>query len=123
MRAAVLSIRNRLDRTGVVLSGLCAMHCLLSILVVGTLGLGSQVLFSPWIHRFGLAAAIAIGIFTLADAAVRHGRFKNLGIGAVGLGLMGGALAVGHGLPEAVLTIAGVLLVATSHIRNLRIAP
>jgi hypothetical protein len=123
MRTAVLSIRNRLDRAGVVLSGLCALHCLLSIFAVGTLGLGSQVLFSPWIHRFGLAAAIAIGILTLAYAAGKHGKFDNLGIGALGLGLMGGALAVGHGWPEAVLTIAGVALVATAHIRNLRIAP
>lgn len=120
MRKAMLSIRNRLDRAGVVLSGLCALHCLLSIFAVGSLGLGSQVLFSPWIHRFGLAAAIAIGILTLAYAAAKHGRFENLRIGALGLGLMGAALAVGHGIAEALLTIAGVALVATAHIRNLR---
>lgn len=122
MRNAVLSIRSRLDRAGIVLSGLCAVHCLLSIFAVGTLGLGGQLLFSPWIHRFGLAAAIAVGILTLAMGAVRHGRFDNLRIGALGLGLMGAALAVGHGLTEALLTIAGVTLVAYAHIRNLRIS-
>lgn len=120
MRKAMLSIRNRLDRAGVILSGLCAVHCLLSIFAVGSLGLGSQVLFSPWIHRFGLAAAIAIGILTLAYAAAKHGRFENLRLGAFGLGLMGAALAVGHGVAEAVLTVIGVSLVATAHIRNLR---
>jgi hypothetical protein len=120
MRKAMLSIRNRLDRAGVVLSGLCALHCLLSIFAVGSLGLGSQVLFSPWIHRFGLAAAIAIGILTLAYAAAKHGRFENLRLGAFGLGLMGAALAVGHGVTEAMLTVIGVSLVATAHIRNLR---
>jgi MerC mercury resistance protein len=122
MRNAVLSIRSRLDRAGIVLSGLCALHCLLSIFAVGALGLGSQVLLSPWIHRVGLAAAIAVGILTLALGAVRHGRFDNLQIGALGIGLMGAALAVGHGLPEALLTIAGVSLVAYAHIRNLRIS-
>jgi len=120
MRNAVLSIRSRLDRAGIVLSGLCAIHCLLSIFAVGALGLGSQALLSPWIHRVGLAAAIAVGILTLALGAVRHGRFDNLQIGALGLGLMGAALAVGHGVVEALLTITGVSLVAYAHIRNLR---
>jgi hypothetical protein len=120
MRHAILSIRDRLDRFGVLLSGLCALHCVLSIIAVSALGLGGQVLLSPWIHRLGLAAAILVGIFTLAIAAVRHGRFDNLRLGAVGIGLMGSALAVGHGLAEAVLTIMGVALVATAHLRNLR---
>ena len=122
MRDAMLSIRDRLDRVGVLVSGLCALHCLLSIMLVGALGIGGQVLLSPWIHRVGLAAAIVVGIFTLALSAVRHGRFENLRLGALGLGLMGGALSVNHGTSEAVLTICGVALVALAHIRNLRAA-
>jgi hypothetical protein len=120
MRNAILSIRDRLDRFGVVLSGLCAVHCLLSIFAVSALGLGGQVLFSPWIHRLGLVAAVLVGIATLAYAAARHGRFENLRLGAMGIGLMGSAIAVGHGIAEAVLTIAGVTLVALAHLRNLR---
>lgn len=118
----MLSIRDRLDRTGIVLSGLCALHCVLSIIAVSALGIGSQALFSPWIHRFGLGLALVIGIFTLAYGAVRHNRFDNLSLGALGLGLMGGALIVGHGPGEAVLTVAGVTLVALAHIRNLRLS-
>ena len=38
----------------------------------------------------------------------------------VGLLLMGAALAVDHGVEEAVLTIGGVLLLAGAHILNLR---
>jgi hypothetical protein len=41
-------------------------------------------------------------------------------IGGFGLSLMAAALFVGHGLPEAVLTISGVGLVALAHILNLR---
>ena len=43
-------------------------------------------------------------------------------LGACGIALMAAALLVGHGAREAVLTIAGVGLVATAHIRNLRAA-
>ena len=121
MTAVMLSIRDRLDRVGVVLSGLCALHCLLSIVAVSALGIGSQTLLSPWIHRAGLGMAIGLGIFTIAVGAVRHGRMDNLQIGATGLGLMGGALFVDHGTAEALLTICGVTLVALAHIRNLRL--
>ena len=37
-----------------------------------------------------------------------------------GLSFMGGALAVPHGVEEAVLTIIGVTLVAAGHLLNLR---
>jgi len=120
MRDALLSIRDRLDRTGIVLSGLCAVHCLLSIVLVSVLGLGGQALLSPAIHEVGLMLAIVVGVVTLGIGAVRHGLLGPLLIGACGIALMAGALLVGHGPPEAVLTIAGVALVATAHIRNLR---
>lgn len=122
MTNAILSIRDRLDRFGVLISGLCALHCLLSILAVGVLGIGSQTLLSPWIHRGGLALAIAVGLVTIGLGAVRHGRMDNLHIGAAGLGLMTAGLFVAHGMAEAVLTIAGVSLVALAHIRNLRLS-
>ena len=40
MRQAYLSIRGRLDRFGVLLSGLCMLHCLAGLLLVAGLGLG-----------------------------------------------------------------------------------
>ncbi|MGH6786612.1 MAG: MerC domain-containing protein [Novosphingobium sp.] len=121
MRAAILSIRDRLDRAGVLLSGLCALHCLLSIFAVSTLGLSSQFLLSPWIHRAGLGLAIAVGIVTIGFGAVRHQRMDNLQIGAGGLGLMAGGLFVDHGTAEALLTVCGVCLVALAHLRNLKL--
>lgn len=116
----MLSIRDRLDRAGVLLSGLCALHCILGIVLVSVLGLGGQVLLAPAIHEIGLALAIAVGAVTLGLGAARHGQTGPLVIGACGIGLMSAALFVGHGLPEAVLTICGVALVAAAHIRNLR---
>lgn len=120
MRATLLSIRDRLDRAGIALSGLCAIHCVLSVVIVSALGLSGSALLAPVIHEFGLMLAVAIGAVTLGVGVARHGRTGPLLIGAAGIALMALALAVGHGYEEAVLTIAGVALVALAHIRNLR---
>lgn len=122
MRRAILSIRDRLDRAGVLLSGLCAIHCVLSILVVSILGLGGGLLLAPEIHRFGLALAVVIGAVTLGIGVRRHGQPAPLVVGGCGIALMASALAAGHGMHEAVLTISGVALVAFAHIRNLHLA-
>lgn len=120
MRQTISAIRDRLDRAGLFLSGLCALHCVLSIVLVSVLGLGGQALLAPEIHEIGLLLAVVIGAITLGIGAYRHGLPGPLLIGTCGVGLMTMALMVGHGLPEAVLTIAGVALVALAHIRNLR---
>ncbi len=120
MQRAFHSIRDRLDRAGVLLSGLCALHCVLSIVLVSMLGLGGQVLLAPAIHEIGLALAILVGVLTLGVGVLRHGQLGPLAVGAAGIALMASALAVGHGVQEAVLTVAGVALVAAAHIRNLR---
>lgn len=120
MRRTLASIRQRLDSAGILLSGLCAVHCVLSIVLVSVLGVGSQTLLSPSIHETGLLLAVIVGAITLGIGAWRHGSPVPLVIGTCGVALMAAALLVGHGVPEAVLTIAGVALVATAHIRNLR---
>jgi hypothetical protein len=122
MRTAIIAIRNRLDRVGIILSGLCAVHCVLGVVLVGVLGLGGEALLSPEIHRIGLAMALGIGVASLGFGVLRHGRVAPLVIGGFGLALMAAALFVGHGTPEAVLTILGVGLVAFAHIRNLHAA-
>ncbi|MEO5587338.1 MAG: MerC domain-containing protein [Novosphingobium sp.] len=120
MRDAVLSIRNRLDGLGMVLSGLCAVHCVLGLVLVTVLGLGGGLLLRPEIHEIGLALAVGVGVLTLGLGALRHGRTGPLLIGGCGIALMAAALTVEHGPWEAVLTIAGVALVAFAHVRNLR---
>ena len=120
MRAALLSIRDRLDRVGITLSGLCLIHCVAGLMLVTVLGIGGEWLLAPEIHRIGLALAIAVGLVTIGLGAFRHGKLGPLVLAAIGLMLMGGALAVDHGVEEAVLTIGGVVLLAIAHILNLR---
>ena len=113
--------RLRLDRLGIALSGLCAVHCVASIVLVAALGLGGEWLLAPEIHEYGLALAILVGALTIGAGVWRHGRIGPLLLGGFGLGLMAFALAVPHGVSEAALTIAGVACVATAHILNLRL--
>ncbi|WP_284123925.1 MerC domain-containing protein [Parerythrobacter aestuarii] len=114
------SFRSRLDRAGIVLSGLCLIHCLASIAVISALGLGGQWLLSPEIHRWGLAFACVIAGVAIGWGAIRHRQRTPFVIAMMGLTFMGGALAAPHGVEEAVLTIIGVTLVSTGHILNLR---
>ena len=114
------SARGRFDRLGVVISGLCMVHCVAGLFLIGVLGLGGGVLLNPAIHRFGLLAAFVVGVFTIGTAALRHGHRLPLGLGAFGLALMAAAIASDHGAAEALLTICGVLLVASAHIVNMR---
>jgi hypothetical protein len=120
MRRALLSIRDRFDRAGIFLSGLCAVHCVLGLVLVSVLGLGGGSLLAPQIHEIGLALAVAIGFLALGAGFARHGRSAPMALGAVGLVIMASALAVGHGVAEAVLTIGGVSVLASAHLWNLR---
>lgn len=120
MSSSLPTLRSRLDRLGVLLSGLCVLHCLAGLFLVGMLGLGGGALLDPDIHRFGLVAAIVLGGATIGAGAIRAGRRLPLVLGVAGLCLMGAALGAGHGTAEAVLTIGGVVLVAIAHIVNIR---
>jgi len=120
MTAALNLMRDRFDRFGLLLSGLCAVHCLATLALVAMLGMSGGILLDPALHRFGLALAIAIGAVALGFGFARHGRREPMAIGAGGLTLMALALLTGHGPAEAVLTIAGVSLVASAHWKNVR---
>jgi hypothetical protein len=114
------TIRGRLDRAGVILSSLCAVHCVLGIVIVAGLGLGGGLLLDPVIHRVGLLLATLVAGVAIGIGAIQHRRALPFVVAMTGLTFMGGGLAVEHGIEEAVLTIIGVTLVATGHLLNLR---
>lgn len=113
-------IRSRLDRIGVLLSCLCAVHCVTGIVIVAGLGLGGGLLLDPAIHRIGLLLATLIAGVAIGLGALQHRRAAPFVVAMTGLSFMGGALAVGHGTEEAVLTIIGVTLVSVGHLLNIR---
>jgi len=120
MAQALSSIQCRLDRAGIALSALCAVHCVLGLLVVSVLGLGGGLMLSPSIHQIGLVLAIVVAVLTLGLGILRHGRLGPIAIASAGICLMALAVVVGHGSSEALLTILGVALLAFAHMRNLR---
>lgn len=120
MTKAYNSIRQRFDRMGVVLSGLCAAHCLASIVVLSAFGFGSEFLLAPAIHKWGLAIALVIAAVAIGWGALEHRKAGPFVIAMTGLTFMGGALALPHGMHESILTMIGVALVSLGHVLNLR---
>ena len=116
----ITSIRGNLDRAGITLSALCVVHCLATLVLVGTLGLGGELLADPIIHEVGLALAMIVAAVAIGWGALKHRRAGPFVTAMTGLSFMGGALAMPHGFEEAVLTIIGVALVSLGHILNLR---
>lgn len=115
-----ISIRRRFDRAGIMLAGLCALHCIATVIVVSALGLGGHFLLSPEIHRVGLALALIIAAVAIGWGALKHRRAAPFVTAMMGLTFMGGALAMPHGTGELVLTLIGVALVSVGHLLNMR---
>ncbi len=114
--------RRRLDQLGIGIAGLCALHCIATVLVVSGLGIGGHFLLAPEIHRFGLAAALVVAAVAIGWGALRHRRTAPFVVAMMGLTFMGGALAVPHGNQEFILTLIGVALVSVGHLLNMRAA-
>lgn len=116
------TLRRRLDKLGIGLAGLCAVHCLATLVLVSALGLGGHFLLDQNIHRVGLALALAVAAVAIGWGLWRHGRVLPFAIATTGLALMAWALLVPHGANEFVLTLLGVTLVSAGHFLNLRAA-
>ena len=112
--------RERLDKFGILLSGLCAVHCVATIGIVSGLGLGAHFLLAEEIHHYGLALAAIVAALGIGSGLIIHRQREPFLIAVAGLGFMAGALVSPHGLQEAALTIVGVALVSVGHFLNLR---
>ncbi len=108
----------RLDRLAIGLSGLCLVHCLASAVVIGLLSAASGMLGAPIIHEIGLVLAMILGSVALGKGVVEHGFMLPSAIGALGLGVMAGALSLPHDGSELAITVVGVLILAMGHRLN-----
>jgi hypothetical protein len=112
-----------IDRLAICISGLCVVHCIATLIFVTVLAsAGTYFLADPRIHEYGLAIAIALASAALLRGVIRHRRLLPIALGGSGLLLMAAGLMVEHGIAEAVVTIAGVSLVASAHRLNTRAA-
>jgi hypothetical protein len=109
---------DRLDRIAIGLSGLCMVHCLATAVVIGLLASAGGLLGAAWIHEAGLVVAMGLGAVALGRGVLIHGFLMPWAVGWLGLGVMAGALTMGHGGNEALYTIVGVSLLALGHQLN-----
>lgn len=110
----------RLDRLAMGLSGLCAVHCIATALLIGMFSSVASLFAAPIIHETGLVAAILLGALALGFGALRHGLLLPVAVGSLGLGVMAGALTKPHGTDEMVFTLLGLAILAFGHELNRR---
>ena len=115
---ALLAQPGRLDRLAIGLSGLCLVHCLATAVVLGLVSSIGGLLGAPIIHEVGLALAMILGAVALGRGVLEHGFMLPAGVGALGLGVMAGALQLPHDGSEAVCTLLGIGIVALGHRLN-----
>lgn len=113
----------RLDRWAIWLSAACVVHCLAVTILAAALSTAGGLLGSPLIHEAGLVAAVLLAAVAFGRGLLAHRRALPLILGGLGLTAMTAAIFVshagGHRL-ETILTIGGVVLLATGHTLNRR---
>jgi MerC mercury resistance protein len=108
----------RLDRLAMGLSGLCVVHCVTTAVLLGLLASAGGFLGRPIFHEVGLTLAMIVGAFALGRGILEHGFMLPSAIGALGLGVMAGALSLPEGGHEPIYTVAGVMILALGHRLN-----
>jgi hypothetical protein len=109
---------SRLDRIAMGLSGLCVVHCLATTILLALVSAAGGALGAPIVHEVGLTLAMILGAVALGRGVVEHGFMMPSAVGGLGLGVMAGALTLPHDGSEALLTVAGVLILALGHRLN-----
>lgn len=108
----------KLDRIAIVISGVCLVHCVATAALLAALASVGGMLGAPIIHEVGLALAMLLGSIALGRGIFEHGFIMPSAIGALGLGVMIGALQLSHDGTEALYTMIGVGLLALGHRLN-----
>ena len=115
---ALLQQPGRLDRLAIGLSGLCLVHCLATAVVLAALATAGGLLGAPIVHEVGLSLAMILAAVSLGRGVLEHGFMMPVAVGALGLGVMAGALQLPHDGSEALYTMVGVGIVALGHRLN-----
>jgi hypothetical protein len=115
---ALLARQGTLDRIAIGLSGLCLVHCLATAVFLAVVSSIGGLLGAPIIHEVSLVLAIGLGAVALVRGVLEHGYMLPGAVGALGLGVMTGALQLPHDGTEALYTMVGVGIVALGHRLN-----
>ncbi len=109
-----------LDRMAIGLSALCILHCVATLLLIGSMMSMGATLANPIVHEIGLALATGLAALALGSGYFEKRDLRPLCIGAAGLIFMASSLFLPHGFSEFFASFAGLALVAWAHFQNLR---
>lgn len=133
-KAQFLAMQIYLDRFAIVLSSICAIHCVALPLIASILPLLSvtvihgNALHEFWFHHFILIFILPISLFALIAGYRCHRQLVPIFVGAIGLlvlvftAITAETLIAHRILPnsgETILTILGGIIHATGHVLNL----
>jgi hypothetical protein len=114
-----LTKESRLDRLAMGLSGLCAVHCVATVVLLGLVASAGGMLGKPIVHEVGLSIAMIIGAVALGRGIREHGFLLPSAVGSIGLATMAYAMTLHETGFEPVFTILGVLTLALGHKLNI----
>ncbi len=113
-----------LDHAAIVLSGLCLVHCLLLPVIIVAVPLLAQ-LNETHFHAQMLLVVVPVSLFAFAHGYRRHGNLRIIAGGIAGIAILfigGTVVHASYGiLADSLLTIAGSIILATSHYFNNRL--
>lgn len=110
------------DKAALGASALCLVHCLgLPVLIALSPAIASLLDAAEGVHLLVFLFAVPVSAMAMVAGHRRHGLVVPAVLAAIGLGLIGvGALGGLRLLWETGVTVAGSLLLALAHLRNLR---
>ena len=128
-------MQERFDKFAILLSGLCAIHCIalpiiasIIPLLTATVHHGNEV-HEFWFHQFILLFIVPVSILALVTGYRSHRRIMPLVVAGFGLAILAfialfaEQLLIDNVIPhkgETLLTITGGLIHAAGHILNLQ---
>jgi hypothetical protein len=113
------TVNSRLDRLAMGLSGLCAVHCVATVVLLGLVASAGGLIGRPIVHEAGLALAMIIGAIALGRGVREHGFLLPSAVGIVGLSIMAYAMTLHESGLEPAMTILGVMILALGHRLNM----
>ena len=129
------NMQERFDRFAILLSSLCAIHCIalpiiasIIPLLTATVHHGNK-LHEFWFHQFILLFIVPVSLIALITGFRSHGKLMPIVIAGIGLAILtfialfAEQLLIDNVIPyegETLLTIAGGIIHAVGHILNLQ---
>ncbi|MGZ3768893.1 MAG: MerC domain-containing protein [Bdellovibrio sp.] len=115
---------DRWDKVGIFLSGLCAIHCLITPILLLTMPVWGKVFEEEWVHLMMAVFVAPIGLFAFWSGYTHHKKTRVFALGILGISLVVGASLAPHSWVEFfghdLITIFGSISLITAHVLNRR---